>query len=562
MKTFVSHVSVCITVCALFLVYSCKEEPTPEPGPEPSENIDILEGQALVLDELSKNLSSNTLEDAIDLTMEWAEEQPYVASVSALYNGLEITYKSGMTGLVVHFEWDENGKIKESRNSDRHTGMAGSFRKYISGDIPKSTNDYKATDNQYIRNKKVLVWSAFETEFSETFSTNGGSDIFSESDIDLEIDYLADEDCTVGSVLDFENYGLILLDSHGFQGKYLATKEEVTLYNSITTYNDHIHAGRLVLLTYTYADGTIKNYYQVSHRFIEDLCGLVNPFPESVVFNGSCESTMTDSLSAAFISKGVKTYYGFDKSVTNSHCLSIEKMVVRSLTNWFLNTGESFIPDWDDPLTGAKFEIKGSEKMAYQPPYWQGTFSYIQDIGVTRDNGEYGTETWNINVAAEFDITFTVGDPYYGGYTNPYYFSDEEVIGPLDIQYLYVNNDPGGSTTCEGSCSDEIEAMIATLVIYPDTKEYHFIFAFNNSSWYGGEPCIASCTSGYPHEVVRELYLNPGNWPEIYGPLPTYATFAEEDIITGEWTGPPVNLPDIGTYDNCLIKWKFNKVTS
>jgi len=59
--------------------------------------------------------------------------------------------------------------------------------------------------------------------------------------------------------------------------------------------------------------------------------------------------------------------------------------------------------------------------------------------------------------------------------------------------------------------------------------------------------------------VERALYLTPVNWPAQYGSLPTHATF-EEDVITGKWSGPPPNLPDIGTYDNCRIVWSFNKI--
>ena len=42
-------------------------------------------------------------------------------------------------------------------------------------------------------------------------------------------------------------------------------------------------------------------------------------FPNSVVFNGSCESTKLNSLSQAFLNKGAGAYLGFDGIVTTSH---------------------------------------------------------------------------------------------------------------------------------------------------------------------------------------------------------------------------------------------------
>ncbi|HER07486.1 MAG TPA: hypothetical protein ENO20_01125 [Bacteroides sp.] len=558
MKTFVSHVSVCITVCALLLVYSCKEEPTPEPGPEPSENIDILEGQTLVLDKLSKNLSSNTLEDAIDLTMQWAEEQPYVALVRTLYNGLEITYKSGMIGLVVHFEWDENGKIKDSKHDPGSPDMTDSFIKSVSGNLPKSTDDLKATDNEYIGNKKILIWSPFESDFSSTFLKDDGDEIFSSSYIDLEVDYLLDKYCTVESVQDFANYGMVLIESHGNLGEWITTGEE---YSEIlrTWFLDDCNAYRLGISSFQTDDGKSKHFFCVRHTYIKEHCGKSHPFPRSVVFNSSCESTMTDSLSAAFMSNGVKTYYGFNKSVTHPTCVLTEKMVFMCLTNYFFNTGESFIPDWCDPKTGARFDIMGSNKMAYEPSYWQGTFSYEQGINESLDEGEGHVKTWNIQVDAQFDLKFVVDDPYSGSFIGPYYFSDDIASGTLEIQYNYLYEYPGGSTTCNGSCSDEITTRVADLIIDAETGEYQFHFVFDNSPAYGGSPCVATCTSGYPHEVERALYLTPVNWPAQYGSLPTHATF-EEDVITGKWSGPPPNLPDIGTYDNCRIVWSFNKI--
>ncbi|MBN2863132.1 MAG: hypothetical protein JXN62_08235 [Bacteroidales bacterium] len=540
-------------ICSLILVNSCRKE-TEEPEIKPDENIGILEGQALIHDEFSKNLSSSTLETAITNTLNWVKSQPYVASAKSLYNGIEVKYKSGMIGIVAHFDFDNNGKIISGKNG---TEIITEFKNFInlkkspsiSKDNAKSSGKIQTTANLPVGNKKVLIWSPFQEDFNYNLAEDA-EEIFAQSDVELEIDIKANHVCTVSSILEFEKYGLILIDTHGSQGKYFSTREEATGTN-INQYEEYLKHERLIILSYKDANGNNKNYYQGSYKFIKEYCGLTESFPNSIVFNGSCESTMCDSLSNAFISKGAKTYYGFDKPVSAGFVVLTAKAIVELLTEYYFNTGQSYAALYDPwGKYNAKIEIKGNKEVAYLPPFWQGYFQYEQDVDVT-----YGYTSWSIHNEANFNLKLTMDDPYLSFGV----FTQSDLTGSLSIDWKRTNSDV--NVTCTASCSSDIEALVVFLWVSSETDEYELTIAFDNSRPAGGTPCSGSCSNGSSIEVTNGIYLNEGNWPVSLGPVPTYSTYTG-DIISGTWTGPAPAPDDggISPYDGCVIKWYLTKM--
>lgn len=83
----------------------------------------------------------------------------------------------------------------------------------------------------------------------------------------------------------------------------------------------------------------------MSDKFIRDLFG----FPNSVIFNGSCESSKTTALSDEFLLAGAKAYYGFDKIVKTKFCAEMADSIVKRLTVDLKNTEEAFTSGQKDP---------------------------------------------------------------------------------------------------------------------------------------------------------------------------------------------------------------------
>ncbi|MGE5680823.1 MAG: choice-of-anchor L domain-containing protein, partial [Bacillota bacterium] len=112
--------------------------------------------------------------------------------------------------------------------------------------------------------------------------------------------------------------------------------------------------------------------YTVNSDFVKALLG---QFPNSIIFNGSCESTQQPFLEVEFKNKGAKTYLGFSQNVGVTFCSEVGTDFVKKLVVDEKTTGESFTGK-AEPGTFCWYQLKGSDKMHYTSGLINGDFEY------------------------------------------------------------------------------------------------------------------------------------------------------------------------------------------
>lgn len=118
----------------------------------------------------------------------------------------------------------------------------------------------------------------------------------------------------------------------------------------------------------TLEDG--HTYYGVTSQYFK--ARIDETLPNSVIFNGSCQSLMTNNLANSLISKGAKTYLGFTNNVSATICIQEANEFFTNLTgNYLKTTGESF-----DNTGNNAYQMRGSKEMHFTLGLINGDFEY------------------------------------------------------------------------------------------------------------------------------------------------------------------------------------------
>ncbi len=212
--------------------------------------------------------------------------------------------------------------------------------------------------------------------------------ILNSTDFEFSITEYVNQDATVSALNNLTDYGFVVLATHGSLGEEFATGEVVdTNASNYKSLNVLRQAGSLSTwdnVTISSVGGVDKSetVYVIRPKFISSLAG---KFPNSVILNNSCESTMKDDLYNAFKAKGAKAYYGYSKVVNSDFCMTIADSVTKRLAKDLKNTGETY---WDksdpnDPF--AHFEIRGENDIHYTLELINGDFEFGNLNGWTKD---------------------------------------------------------------------------------------------------------------------------------------------------------------------------------
>ena len=312
------------------------------------------------------------------------EQDGNVLSVVKEEDMLKVTQKSGLESYIM---LSESSDMKGAGNSGRRASKpaiplylqtrgvtlpkynpAGTFLRRAS----------VAPDN-IIQNKDVLVWSAFADKFEDNMY-DVLKPIFDSSPIGLNVTYITNDECTEGSLQYFSNYGLIIIDTHGMDGNLIFTRDELTeddINNEEMLYNLFTSAVKM----FTMRNG--HTYAALTANFIKN--ALTADLPNTVVFNGSCESLKTDQLANAFISRGAKSYIGFSGKVSTKTCTAKAKQFFSALVGDGLKTtGEAFVEDINfTEIDGStcSYLMRGSADMRFYLGLINGDFEYGKTAG-------------------------------------------------------------------------------------------------------------------------------------------------------------------------------------
>lgn len=313
----------------------------------------------------------------------WLPTLSNIKDVSENNGWIKITHASGLESYIV--VKNDNGqnvaKGGSSTNNERRR-VKIPLSQQTRGILDRNTRNIslKSTsslnDKNIIQNKDVLIWAAFEDEFPQDMEPSLRS-IFNNSPVNFNLTYLRNKSCDTKSLQNITKYGIVIFDTHGAGGDLILTREEVGLFADLI--GDYVY--NLFSSNYKLVTMTSGTYYAITSKFIKNKIN--GTFPNSVIFNGSCESSQTDLLANAFIGRGAKTYLGFTNIVMTDTCIDKADQFFTNLTgNDLKTTGNSYIQDLYFTQTDGKstwncsYTMKGSTEMRFYLGLINGDFEY------------------------------------------------------------------------------------------------------------------------------------------------------------------------------------------
>ena len=318
-----------IALAAFALLFSqCKSPTQAAKGPTPS-----LFEVAQILDSTQSKflafsaLNNGNVHQAIMQTLTWVQSQSNVQSARALDSiYIMITLKSG---LQTTFSFDET----DSAGYSLFKGGGGSTKE-------QALSRSGTLSNNTITNKNVLIYCAGCKEFYKNNETQSTVDILQGSSVGLNVTVLKDEQCTYPIVNTFQNYGFVIIDTHGAPDAFM-TGSKITLDNTIVSDDlfkariiaqgsqdmfDKLMSGELRLVNRAkgskgkpywqkaYNKDTVSLDLNVTSKFIDQL----SPLSGTVIMGSMCYSgedadvpAFPGYIKTSFLSKNPISYYGF-----------------------------------------------------------------------------------------------------------------------------------------------------------------------------------------------------------------------------------------------------------
>ena len=237
------------------------------------------------------------------------------------------------------------------------------------GNTLKSALGATAEAQSFVGNTNVLIWDAYNSQFAPFDEGPGLQTLFQGSQCPLyNVTYLKDAQATVASVKSFTNYGTIILVTHGAvdgNGQVVFLTRETASLGAMLSNAIDLILGRVIIM---------GNVFAIRPSFIGALPGAM---ADSVVYNGSCQSSANSTMSDAFVAKGAKTYYGYTRVVNSDFAQSSATQLFTPMVSSFKTTGDSFtavVPKVDPTGPNATFTQAGDALLAYTGDLQNGNF--------------------------------------------------------------------------------------------------------------------------------------------------------------------------------------------
>jgi hypothetical protein len=372
-------------------------------------NISTVEYRAVIVTQdsaaarLSELLAGNPgrAANAVAQLKSWLLSKPEVQSVgltgstsisiqyaSGLYGGIFIS-QAGPMGTVqtrggfLHSARRRTRKIARSKQTTGTAGVAAARSTISSNQLN--------LDPAIIGNRNVLIFAPFETEFAPYNEGQRIQATLTSSGFRFNVTYCANQGATVAALSSMTSYGLVVLATHGSEGKSFATGETVDTNSTLFrgSYKAMIRSGKLAIwknLTIS-STGVVRatgDIYVVRPPFISSLKGT---FPNSVIINNSCESSSTLDLQNAFVAKGAKTYYGYSGVVNSEFCVVNTDTLTKRLAIDLTTSGDAFTGGKDPISPYAIYEMAGSSNLHYPDSLINGDFETGTMEGWTTSGG-------------------------------------------------------------------------------------------------------------------------------------------------------------------------------
>ena len=355
----------------------------------------LLEYKKKVEEKLTELVNSDiSFDDIQTAVLVWLKVQDYVVTAELEGSIIKITYINGLSSYL--FLDANQGVIKGDGNKRAATPSIplnmqtrGTWQQYAA--TQKGKAKAPADMANIIQNKNVLIWSPFENNFVEDMEPVLGP-ILKNSPVGFNINYLKNEQCDVVSLCNLENYGVVIFDTHGLLGNMLITRQKVEDLASLgkpEQYKDYLYQyinGSYFLVTMAYyredlQKNLVETFFAVTPNFFWEK--IKKALPNTVIFNGSCESYMNTDFVDAFLVKGAKAYLGFSSGITVQTCNQKAAEFFTTLTGEDLKTtGEAYVADLNFTETyknkswTTSYLFAGSDKMHFTLGLINGDFEF------------------------------------------------------------------------------------------------------------------------------------------------------------------------------------------
>jgi uncharacterized protein (TIGR02145 family) len=359
--------------------------------------------------------------EALYYTSLWVQNQPGVAEAFTMDSTYLFIYMAnGYKNTISLREMTPNG-LSVYRGSGAGTGK-----------MTASVSSTGGTCSNKLQNKKVLLYSAFVEQFypGTEFQTKV-IDMIENSSVDVDVTVLRDGQCTIDALLTCNQYGLVILDTHGGYASICTgvnfTLDSASIPDNVNDYltligqkigSQHIQAvvDQKIGISYAFEyDPQLQNQAQwdkykqnlnVSYEVVFTSKGIREMMPDlsnTIVFANACYSGFTatswmstnvtprqqtnpDPIKLAWMTRNPLTYYGYEandgvsyKAPNAELCRPAEDTLIKS-----------FFYDGDSTGNAHMQEGGGSAIMEYP---WNMIIAKFNDHGPLRFN-QYANTTW------------------------------------------------------------------------------------------------------------------------------------------------------------------------
>lgn len=366
--------------------------------------------------------------EALYYTSLWVQNQPGVAECFTMDSTyLFILMASGYKSTINLREMTPDG-LSVYRGSGAGTGK-----------MTAAVSSAGGTCSNKLQNKKVLLYSAFVAQFywGNEFQTDV-VDMIENGDVDVEVTVLKNEQCTIDALLTCDQYGLVILDTHGGQSAIYTgigfTLDAGDIPDNLDDYltfigqkigSQHVQSiiDKKVEIAHTFEyDPQLQNQEQwdkykqnldVTYEVAVTSKGIREMMPDlsnTIVFANACFSGFTatsymttnpkpwevkipDPIKVAWMTRNPLTYYGYEandgvsyKAPNDELCRPVEDTLIKS-----------FFYDGDSTGNAHMQEGGGSPIMEYP---WDHSVAMWNDHGPLKFN-QYGNPTWCYGTCGE-----------------------------------------------------------------------------------------------------------------------------------------------------------------
>jgi hypothetical protein len=270
-------------------------------------------------------------------------------------------------------------------------------------------------------------------------------DLLEDSPLDFDVTHVKDREADLAILDRVTDYGLVYIHTHGSFGQRFATGE-IENDASNERYDALIQSRDIVPYTMVVSRNLIfweteESVYTVNDDYISTRSG---QFPNSLIVNRSCQSSLTHELYNAFRDKGAQAYLGFSETVYTTFSGPVVLDFFERFTPNLSTVGEAFVPDQvEDSEYSAEFELLGNEALAYPLDITNGDFEVGTLDGWTDEGDGRVISGLGVSSSGEFSV-YPHGGFYMGlistglGRTTASGALSQAVLVPADAAELRV----------------------------------------------------------------------------------------------------------------------------